>query len=178
MNSAEVSIASAVRRIFRAQSLLYQHGKERYGDWHKKFADEVQPELLRAAIAGAKKGKASPLQELQAWSEERALWLARVCNDTTGDWIGEGREPFTADRVVMIAATEANNAVQVGFSMAMRLQKKRLRWDIGLRGKTCKACRKLAGVVRKPGQHFTVHEGEKVYNPPLHQNCDCKLTEV
>lgn len=178
MNSLETAIASVVRREFRGQALLNRHGRERFMGRSKEFAENLAPLLLRATVLGARKGKggAELRSDLEAYAEERALWLARTINETTGEYLAEGKDPFTADRAVMIGLTEAKNAESVGFSMALRTRKKKLKWVAD--GKPCKSCKRLDGRVRKPGEAFDTVDGVKILGPGLHPFCKCSLQEA
>lgn len=174
MNSAQNSISSVIRSMFRAQDFLAQESVRRFRSLTSDYAPKLNFALLNAALAGAHKGGArnAVLDDLREWASERALTTLREINATSKEWLAEGREPFSTDRVVMISVTEASNAHNVGFGLALKHRGKRFKWVLD--GKPCKACRKLAGRVRKPGQEFA----KGILNPPAHPHCQCSLVVV
>lgn len=165
-------IARAVLGVFRQQRRLAEGGKEGFSDWHARLAEALEEPIADLYLAGGRRAKADETvaDDLASAARERVIQTARGIDETSRDWLREGREPevvFSADRAAQIALTEENHAVSQGLALAARSRGKRLRWKAGR--KACKLCAKLNGRTIKPGQQFVV-EGIAVYHTPLHPN--------
>jgi hypothetical protein len=174
-------VASAVRKILLAQAELAKAGKERFGDWNSRLARALREsvEALYLASARSAKAKEELLPQFLAQAKARAITAAASINETTTEWLQEGRdipEVFGPARVVRIATYEARYAMSAGVAIVGRSKGKKLRWKVGR--KPCKWCRAMNGIVVEPGTPFGNHGGVPVYVPPAHPHCYCKVELV
>lgn len=172
------TIASAAAGILRAQALQANGGKERFGDWHGRLAAALEGPIYRAMVASLRtiRGGIQHSPAAQQQARLRATVIAQEINDTTAEWLDQGRDPFTRERALLIGRTEAVEAKNSARSLVARDGKRRLRWKVG--SKYCADCKSLAGQTVKPGQYFRAASGAKVKHPPLHPNCDCEVEIV
>lgn len=189
-------IAVAVRRVFRLMKLQYRGGRERFLSLTPDLADAIFGPLSSAVLGGLRLGQrpaggsaagrltADQRTELgnggAAAAKERSLATARSILQTTNNWLAEGRDEeqvFGADRIAMIALTEAKWATGMGMTLAVQARKGKLRW-VTKGNPPCKECKLLAGRVRKAGVMFTSVNGVAVYHPPHHPGCLCVLESV
>lgn len=176
-------LTTALRQLFREQKKLADRGKERFGDWHIKLQKVLAPILGEMYLWGLKqvrKGRL-PLEVVESVASlagERAVLLSRQLNDTTSDWLEEGRDTdqvFSPERIAQIVMTEMAMARHKPQVLVSKRRKEKLQWQTG--GKPCPRCQKLAGRVVKAGGWF-VSGKDKVQHPPLHPHCYCRLVVV
>lgn len=174
------SIATVIRRIFRAQRPLAAADKSRFGDWDGKLAKELGAASLQVFLESVpKEARKTMADTFASMASQRAIQSAREINDTTENWLDEGRDLkaiFGVDRVVTIAGTEANFAIQAAKVVLAKARGRKVRWKLG--PKPCKFCKGLKGKVRKPGEVFGIHHGIPIIAPPAHVRCMCSLEEV
>ena len=137
------TLARSVLSVFREQRRQANGGKERFGDWHAKLAEALLKPLASLYLTGAKRGKATveDVDSVASAARERAMYAARLVNDTSGQWLREGREPavvFSPERAVAIADTETVNAINYGRAIVVEARGGRLQWKVGR--KPCRAC--------------------------------------
>ena len=161
--------------------MIKQTGNRRaYGNT-AAFATELTDALANSYLAGLKvaKAPADRAEEAIAQAKAHAQDLARQLQDATANMLANDRplgEIFGTDRAALIAVHEDNVARQRCLGIAAKERGNGLRWDVD--GKPCAECKKLAGKVVKPGQAFTIFNGEPIYHAPMHPFCNCKTTEV
>jgi len=178
MTPAE-SIARAVLRIFRAQKAEADNGTESFGRWHARLTAALDVPIVDTYRQGGKRAKAPAdmADDLVSAAKERALFTARSINDTSSQWIEEGREPedvFSADRAASIGLTEQAYAVHQTVALVAQKRGQKLTWRIA--GGACEFCRKMEGRTRAAGKSFGKDKfGNLLYHPPAHANCDCSL---
>lgn len=158
-------IAEAVRSIFEAQRDQAYGGKVRFRDWNRRMADALFPAFKR-------------IVKDETLAMAQANFVAREVNRTTNEWLDQGREidtVFSADRVAVIALTEANNLRQAKF--IERNHGKRVRW-VASRN-PCPECKALDGKIVTAGkQQFITKDGRSLDGPTLHPHCKCTLEVV
>lgn len=176
-------VARAVRSVFKQQRMQAEDlDKSRFGDWNSKLAQALSTAVAELYLDSAKRAGADPdlhVDDFVALAKARAIETARLINATTSEWLQEGRdyeEVFGGNRVMMVASTEAVNALGAGRVVVAATSKKRLRWVC--KGDACPECRALNGKVVRAGKPFTIIDGKPIYNPPAHPNCYCELEDA
>lgn len=167
-------IARAVLSVFRAQR---RSGRESFLSYTQQLAEKILEPIAALYLLGAKRGRAKEADGVAAAARARALKTAREINETTSQWVQEGKADeyvFSVDRAANVALTETNNAVNEGKAIAVKERGGKLRWKIGK--KPCKECRALNGKVVRAGASFV--RGAEVFAPPLHPNCNCTVSEA
>ncbi len=165
------AIAKVVRAVFTTQRQQAKADKEKFGDWNQRFASMLEKPMLTLYLESAKssKLKAQLVADFTVTAKNRASIVAQEINDTTSDWLQEGRElkdVFSVARVVRIATTEAAFALRAGKALKAKSTGKRLRWRA--RANACKFCRQMNGKVVKVGKAFGINAGRAIQHPPAH----------
>ncbi len=159
----EQIIARAVRGVFQTQR---RGSRSRMS--YVPLADALLEPLTRLYLKGVRQG--TPLaNDLMAAAKQRSIETARLIQQTTTDWLDEGKEKdevFGDARIASIAVTEASHARNEAFALIAQSRGKKIRWVS--RWKVCKHCKPLIGRVRVAGKPFIRVDGVDVYNPPLH----------
>lgn len=177
-------LTAVIRRLFREQKKLADGGEERFGDWHNRVQNALFPVLGEAYLWGLKqvrKGKLPPdvVNAVAALAGERAVILSRQLNDTTSEWLQEGKDTsqvFSPERIAQIVMTEISTARYAPQVEVSKQRKEKLRWQVG--SDPCPQCRSLNGKVVTPGKKFRSRGGTEVEAPPLHPHCHCSLGVV
>ncbi len=176
------AIARVVLSVFRKQRRAAGTGREGFISFTRELADALLPILSRLYIQGAKQARAVPgdAENVVAAARARAQATARMINQTTSEWIREGKAEeyvFSADRAANIAITEANHAMSEGKVVVIAEKGGKIRWQV--RGKACKLCLRLNNKVVKAGTKFGDDAyGNPIFCPPAHPTCKCRPVRV
>lgn len=175
------AIASTVMSVFRSQRQQAKGGKEKFGNWNGTLARKLLDPLAAVFLAGFKNAKGNKAQadKLVSVAKQRALLAAQLINDTTSEWLQDGRDidvVFSAARAVAIGITEATNAWYTAAGLACASRGNKLKWVTD--SDPCPQCKSLNGQVREFGKAFRSKNGTEVFNPGLHPHCHCRVIEV
>lgn len=177
--SAAADLARSIRRVFRAQKELAYGGKEKFGDWDHRLANAMKDSLRRLYTQRSRQ-VAGESSDAESAAAERSLLAARSVNDTTQEWLEQGRDPdvvFSDDRVVAIVTTETSAIVHDAILDAAKSRGSKLVWRS--RDRACPECRSLNGKRVAAGkQNFVSKGGIAAKAPPLHPHCNCTVEEV
>lgn len=179
-------LASAVQRIFAAQSVQSERGKTNFdtANWNRKLAQAIEPELLKLYLQSAKTERTADTPEqklanaLVVMARVDAEVLALQLNTTTSEWLDSGRDPeqvFGVDRAAGIGLTQGARAFNATRSQVGKLAKhKKKKWIIDP-ATACVECKSLSNKVVAIDKNFRSKGGLEAMFAPLHPNCYCKV---
>jgi len=177
-SSAETKIAQAAQRLFRTQEQEAENGKTKFTTWNTRAMAMFLKPLSDAYLAAAKRAKGDiDANTLATAAKAHAMDLAEALNQTTGEWVKEGREgTFDESRAVGVGLTEASRVENNVTKLSAQSRGKSLKW-VAERN-ACPECRSLHGKKLVPGKSFVTKSGTAVEAPPLHPNCRCIVKEA
>lgn len=184
-------IVRALEPIFARQDASSERRFSRYDkDTAKVLETSLLKLYMKEAKAQFKLGKLTRgiderklVATVAAIAKARAQLLAHEINNTTEDWVAEGREGvFSKARLTQIGLTEGSRAShELQYALARESgkatkRKAKVKWILS--SKPCDDCKSVGGKTVDLGTEFVSRpRGYRALHAPLHPHCFCR-TEI